>query len=72
MRIPKVGTRVIRVSGCHDCPYIRISHNDNYICELLARDYIVTDYYKGQILPDKCPLEKAEDLEQLTALVRIG
>lgn len=61
MKIPKVGTRVIRVNSCADCPYCRfdgeVKTGDCYYC-YWAISIKVDSYVKKAILPDNCPLEK--------------
>ncbi len=54
--------RIIRVTGCNDCPYDRDRH-----CELLiveGEDDRIHKYVTDKTLPDNCPLEKIEEVNE--------
>ena len=58
--------RIIKVSGCHECPnkhYGMDSINCSKVI-LNEKDYINIDrYVKDKSLPDNCPLERIGDAE---------
>lgn len=55
--------RVIKVNGCHDCPYCRFDNEamcgDCYYCYWMT-NLKVDSYMKKAIFPDDCPLDEAE------------
>ncbi len=57
--------RIIRVSGCHACPYVgtRARESTNWsqaelYCRKTLKLVIVNTDNKTKTLPDNCPLEK--------------
>ena len=70
-RMPKVSTRAIRISGCHDCVY---PEEQTYTGELemycmhpdimAINKYLCVDkYIDTKTLPDNCPLEVEVEVE---------
>ncbi len=65
-------SRIIRVSGCHDCPFCVIPELPNigqvsYECDMTDFDLIVTKFKESKTLPDNCSLEKdftEEEIEE--------
>ncbi len=62
--------KIIRVSGCHDCPYCRFDGEakgaiDCYYC-YWATSTKVDSYMKKATLPDNCPLEEEVDIHYPT------
>ena len=46
-------TKIIRVTGCHDCPYCRAKH----ICDKMHEGVLYSKKVVNKTLPDNCPLE---------------
>ncbi len=56
--------KIIKVNGCHDCPYAQHWNNANFefICSKFDEEGIavlveVSGYMRLKTLPDNCPLE---------------
>lgn len=58
--------RIIRVSGCHDCPYRAWTIKSIvYHCDKLKSDVVTNTW---DTLPDNCPLEEDKYYELLYAV----
>jgi hypothetical protein len=66
--------RIIRVSGCHECPYSGYMQNAKNpligvtycLFPNLKYELIVTEYEDSKTLPeDKCPLEKEDEEDDI-------
>ena len=59
--------KIIRVSGCYDCPYCRfdseVKAGDCYYC-YYETSMKVDSYMKKATMPDNCPLEKEDKYKQ--------
>ncbi len=71
--------RIIRVSGCQDCPYkfSVVTALPNIYCghpeieKIMGQSpFLVSSYVKSETLPDKCPNEKL-DIPKLIELEKI-
>jgi len=53
-------TKIIKVTGCHDCPYSTYAGSlqgvIEYICTQV-KDFEVTAYYNNKDVPINCPLD---------------
>ena len=59
-------TKIIRVSGCHDCPHMAFAYNehgdfDYEYCnkgrKVNDKSFRIDEYSDKKTLPDNCPLE---------------
>lgn len=58
--------RIIRVSGCHDCPCIRtVYYADEAIASCKKLNISVYSFARTKTLPDNCPLDKKIEMKEL-------
>jgi len=56
--------RVVKITGCHQCPHVTAINDRTFICEAARPKFVVSENARGnppERIPPTCPLPKEAD-----------